>query len=281
MASWLSGIVTAGVTLLAATTAFADCGNKDGNKTSGNVIVVGLAADQHLVVFRECQPRQVRDQGLVTGLSGSDTSIIGIDYRVQDGRLYGVGNQGGIYAIDPETASATLVSQLTVTLAGNSFGVDFNPAADRLRIISDTGQNLRHNVDTGGTTIVDTPLGYTAGVTATGLTGAAYVNNDLDANTGTTLFDIDASLDQVAIQSPPNAGSLVAAGRVTVDVDTAVGFDIYTSLEDGVAVDNRGYAALTVGGVSGFYSVNLFTGRALLIGVFPRSVVDIAVPLQR
>jgi hypothetical protein len=31
-----------------------------------------------------------------------------------------------------------------------SFGVDFNPAADRLRIISDAGQNLAHNVNAGG-----------------------------------------------------------------------------------------------------------------------------------
>jgi len=33
--------------------------------------------------------------------------------------------------------------------------------------------------------------------------------DDLDPNTGTTLFDIDTSLNQVVIQSPPNAGSLV------------------------------------------------------------------------
>ena len=65
------------------------------------------------------------------------------------------------------------------------------------------GPEFRHNVNTGGTTIVDTALSYTAGVTATGLAGAAYVNDNLDATTGTTLFDIDASLDQVAIQSPP------------------------------------------------------------------------------
>jgi len=36
---------------------------------------------------------------------------------------------------------ATSFSQLTVPLEGSFFGVDFNPAANALRIISDTGQN--------------------------------------------------------------------------------------------------------------------------------------------
>ena len=33
-----------------------------------------------------------------------------------------------------------------------TFGVDFNPVPDRLRVVSNTGQNLRINVDTGATT---------------------------------------------------------------------------------------------------------------------------------
>ena len=47
------------------------------------------------------------------------------------------------------------MSQLTIPLDGTVFGVDFNPAADRLRIISDTGQNLRHNVNAGGVTLME------------------------------------------------------------------------------------------------------------------------------
>ena len=118
-----------------------------------------------------------------------DTALVGIDFRVQDGKLY-VGDAGGIYTIDPNTALATLVSQLTVALEGTYFGVDFNPAADRLRIISDTGQNLAHNVNPQGTTAVNMVLNYPAPVSinpALGVTGAAYTNNDLSDATGTTL----------------------------------------------------------------------------------------------
>jgi hypothetical protein len=243
--------------------------------------IVGLTADQQLVTFRECSPRRLNRIGRVSGLYAPDTVLVGIDFRVQDRWLYGVGNGGGIYILDPATAVASHVSQLTVPLDGAVFGVDFNSAADRLRIISDTGQNLRHNVNAGGVTLMDAPLNYTAGTTAIGLTGAAYANNDLDPTTGTTLFDLDTSLNQVAIQSPPNAGALVATGQLTVDPDTHVGFDLYTDLKDGVAQHNRGFASLVVGGVSGFYRVNVLSGRAILIGNFDDAVIDIAIPLDQ
>jgi Domain of unknown function (DUF4394) len=206
---------------------------------------------------------------------------VGIDFRVQDGKLYGVGNGGGVYTVSVDTAAAVLVSQLTIALDGTIFGVDFNPAADRLRIISNTGQNLRHNVNAGGVTVMDTALNYTVGTPASGLTGAAYTNNDLDPTTGTTLFDVDTNLNQIAIQSPPNNGSLVATGQLTVDPDTPVGFDIYTSLADGVAVTNSGFASLSVGAVLGFYRVNFLTGKAILIDYFDEPVVDIAIPLDK
>lgn len=181
------------------------------------------------------------------------------------------------------------MSQLTETLDGAFFGVDFNPAADRLRIISDTGQNLRHNVNLGGVTTVDANLTYTqppivpapyTPVTTMGVTGAAYTNNDLDTNTVTTLYNIDTLMDQVVIQSPPNNGILVATGKLTVDTDVPVGFDIYTHLKKGVAIGNAGFASLVVGGVTGFYSVSLLTGKATRIGNFYEPVVDIAVRLN-
>ena len=58
-----------------------------------------------------------------------------------------------MYTIDADTAVATLVSRINQPLQGTSFGVDFNPTVDRLRIISDTGQNLRTNVADGSTNV--------------------------------------------------------------------------------------------------------------------------------
>lgn len=245
-------------------------------KDKKRLSIVGLTDDQRLVRFGECNPGRTKSAGAITGLVG-DTTIVGIDFRVQNGKLYGVGNAGGIYIIDPAKAVATLDSQLTVALSGTTFGVDFNPAADRLRVVSDTGQNLRHDLNTD-TTIDDTALAYVPAAVAT-IAGAAYTNNDLDASTATTLLDLDTSLDQVVVQSPANSGTLAATGKLGFDVDPGAGFDIYTSLRSGVAIGNRGFAALSVAGVSGFYRVNLLTGKATLIGTFSVPVVDIAIPL--
>jgi hypothetical protein len=264
--------------------ATSSCGNRSDLGEGRRLTIIGLTAEQQLVQFRECNPGRLKEIGRVYGLQSLDTALVGIDFRVQDGQLYGVGNGGGIYTIDPYTALASLVSQLTVALDGSLFGVDFNPAADRLRIISDTGQNLAHNVNPGGTTAANMALNYPAPVNidlALGITGAAYTNNDLSDTTGTTLFDIDTVRNQVAIQSPPAQGALVAVGSLTVDPDTPAGFDIYTDLWKGVAFNNRGFASLIVGGEAGFYRVNVLTGQAILIDTFDKAVIDIAIPLDQ
>ena len=262
------------------------CGNRSSFVNGDRLTIFALTDDQRLLRFPECNPERPRDIGSISGLQKPDMMLVGIDFRVQDGQLYGVGNGGGIYTIDTKTAVATLVSNLTVSLDGQFFGVDFNPAANALRIISNTGQNLRHPFAGAMMfqTQTDATLNYLGPPPvnpAMGLTGAAYTNNDLDPNTGTTLFDIDTSLNQVVIQSPPNAGSLVAAGILTVDADMPVGFDIYTTLQDGTAINNSGFASLVVGGVPGFYRVNFLTGEAFLIDNFRDPVIDIAIPLNQ
>lgn len=245
--------------------------------------MVGLTADGRLVCFRERSPQQSTSIGFVSGLI-TDTAIVGMDYRVQDGNLYAVGNAGGVYTLNTNNASATLVNRLSVPMDGTAFGVDFNPAADRLRIVSNTGQNLRHNVNAGGVTLVDTTLAYTPGTPASNVVGAAYTNNDLVANTSTTVLDIDTAMDQIVLQSPANSGTLAATGKLTFDVQPGVGMDIYSSLVDGTAVANKAFAVLTpVGGSAGLYNIELTTGRATLINTFLSgdNVVDLAIPLDQ
>ena len=253
---------------------------------------VGLTADGRLLCFPTNSADKAEVVGPVYGLGSADSALIGIDFRAQDGKLYGVGNGGGVYTIDPTSGQATLVSQLTVALdpMATSFAVDFNPAADRLRILSDTGQNLRHNVNAGGVTATDATLTIAAGanvVTATGVTAAAYTNNDLAASTGTTLYDVATMQDQVVVQSPPNgipggaAANLVPTGSLGVDAGSSAGLDIYSVVVNGVSVDNLGFGVLNVAGSSGFYSVNFQTGQATLLDTFTDQVVDVALPLAQ
>ena len=112
------------------------------------------------------------------------------------------------------------------------------------------------------------------------MTGAAYTNNDLDAATATTLFDIDTTPDQVALQSPANAGKLAPTGNLGVDADPDAGFDIYFSPKYGT---NQGFAALNTGGAARLYAVDVLTGAARDLGAFPqrRQVTDLALPLDQ
>ena len=257
------------------------CASGDGSTQSQSLQVVGLTSDQRLVCFNEFGPGNARAIGFVSGLF-TDTTLIGIDFRVQDRKLYGVGNAGGVYLLDTSNGTATLVNRLSVTLSGTSFGVDFNPAADRLRIVSNTGQNLRHNVNAGGVTVTDAPLNY-AGVTASGIVGSAYTNNDLDATTATTLYALDSNLGQIALQSPPNNGSLASTGKLTVGTGPDAGLDIYSTIRNGVTVDVQALAVLSAAdGSTALYSVKLPTGKATLRGGFgAMKIVDIAIPLNQ
>jgi hypothetical protein len=246
----------------------------------------GLTDDGRLVRFSTRAPERARNVGYISGLSGMDSALVGIDFRVQDGKLYGVGNFGGVYTIDTKTAQAMLVNTLTVPLSGTSFGVDFNPAADRLRIISDAGQNLAHNVNAGGMTASNGVLTYTAPptapVVASGVTAAAYTNNDLNQpTTGTTLFDLDTTLDQIVIQSPPGNGILVATGQFGFDAGAKAGFDIYTRLSKGVAVGNDAFATLAMNGKYSLFGISVLTGRVTWLGRFDDAVVDIALSLDQ
>jgi hypothetical protein len=276
-------VLYAGAAALLALLGTADTARADDDR---GLRIVGLTDDGHLVRFRSNTPRETRDVGAVTltGGGGDDTALIGIDYRVQDGKLYGVGNGGGVYVIDPSTARGTFVNELTVTLDGTYFGVDFNPAADRLRIISDTGQNLAHNVNAGGTTTMNGTLTYTAppatAVPALGVTAAAYTNNDLNQpSTATTLFDLDTTLDQVVIQSPPGNGVLAPTGKLGVDAQAWAGFDIFSRLRGGVTLSNHALAALTVNGSQILYLIELTTGQASRLGRLGDSVIDLAIQL--
>ncbi|MEU5329463.1 DUF4394 domain-containing protein [Streptomyces parvus] len=245
---------------------------------------VGLTADQRLVEFTVDRPARTTDIGRVSGLRG-DTRVVGIDFRVQDEKLYGVGDKGGVYTLSTASARATKVSQLTVALAGRQFGVDFNPAANRLRVISNTGQNLRHNIDDSAAPLGTTTDGTltnptTPPTTATGVTGAAYTNNDLNAATATTLFDIDTMADRVSLQSPANAGTLAPTGNLGVNAGPDAGFDIYFSPKRGT---NRGFATLNTGGTARLYEVDVLTGAARDLGAFSqrRQVTDLALPLEQ
>jgi hypothetical protein len=133
--------VTAVDAAIFAPSAFATDDKESYGDKGKDLHVIGLVDGVTIVGFDTSDPKSTYEIGTVE--LDKDAYLVGIDYRVQDGALYGVGNLGGIYTIDDESAATEQVGQLTIPLVGVDFGVDFNPAANALRVVSDTGQNLR------------------------------------------------------------------------------------------------------------------------------------------
>jgi uncharacterized protein DUF4394 len=292
------GVAAAAAVMSASTAIF--LGNTSGASAAGpSVPAFGLVNGTTMSSFLTNNPAKLDWVADIVGFVGCDTRLIGVDMRVQDGLLYGVGNCpssagfANIYTIPFLPTSdflmpITKVSQLTVPLDGTTFDVDFNPAADRLRIISDNGQNLRHNLG-NHTTIADMPLNLN-GPLAKGVTAAAYTNNDLNGGSATTLFTIDTLNDQVAIQAPPNNGILNPTGNLGVNAGLDAGADIFSDLPSpgspsGKTITNTAFAAFVPTGATraSFYMFDVLTGTATKIGDFPSiaPVTDVAVDLDR
>ena len=199
----------------------------------------------------------------VSGLNVGET-LLGIDVRPVNQDLVGVTSTNRLVRINRATFAILdflpLVADSTDTTApfftsvsGTNFGVDFNPAADRLRVVSDTGQNLRINPFTGAVS-ADLPL-----TTGTTITGAAYDRNAPPPQGGTTLFVINAANGNLARQGDvngtpdsPNNGAVTNLGSLGrgATLDPRIGFDI-SGTGAGTA-----FASFVEGGVSRLYTVN-------------------------
>lgn len=202
----------------------------------------------------------------IANLQGGE-SVVGIDMRPANGQLYALGSTGRIYTLNLSTGAAAMVGVAPLLLDGTDFGFDFNPVADRIRIISNTGQSLRVNPNDGVLAATDTALNPgTPNVTA-----AAYVNN-FPGTATTVLYDIDSTTDMLYMQNPPNNGTLVSVGALGIDVTAANGFDVG-------GTSNMAYAILTAGSATKIYSINTATGMATAMADFPASVKGFAVGL--
>ena len=174
--------------------------------------------------------------------------------------LYAVSNQGRVFSI-AASGTATLIGTVPGISGATVIGIDFNPEADRqnaasLRVITSDGQNGAFNV---GAAVPS----YTAQTAVqANLTSIAYSNNDVDAGTATALYFIDSSSNQLKVATGGFGNpTITTVGGLGFDVGAIGGFDIFGA--------SSAFAALQNGnGISSFYSVNLSTGLASMLGGF-------------
>jgi hypothetical protein len=232
---------------------------------------VALTSGNRLIFVDSDEPGTVSNTITITGLSSGDR-LHGIDVRSWEGILCGLG-ETNIYQINRDTGVARNVYPFGFfgLPDGTRFGMDVNPTTpflepffhgDMIRVTSDADKNWRFHPITLSYSFNDPDLHYAATDLHAGenpnVVGSAYTNN-FSGSRATVLYAIDSNLDILAIQDPPNAGTLHTIGQLGVDTTDNVGFDISGST--GVA-----YASLTVGITTNLYTINLVSGAATSLG---------------
>jgi len=236
--------------------------------TTANIVLIDTERPEAATVLRTFDTQGAR--------------VVGVDFRPGTTDAYLLLIVGTVPTSDVDPTPTALVMQLVKsTISGETtaigtpfqmrlataFGFDFNPMVDRIRVISDAGENLRlnQNVAAGATPVVDR-LPDTAGEQRDGdippgFAGAAYTNN-VPAATSTVLYDINYGNDSLAIQATPNTPTITPVGALGVDLGPNFGFDIAPGAAGTALVAGQ----LTGSTSSSLLAINLATGQATTVG---------------
>ena len=257
---------------------------------AGTLSAAFALSNNTLIPFDTANPSNPSSAIPITGL-GTD-SLLSIDFRPQNGKLYGIAADGAggvkLYVISIQTGAATQVgtsasfvdaSGAPIAINRNaSFGIDFNPTVDRIRVVNSDGLNFRINPNNGAAvdgnaTATGNQLDANISGGTTTVDATAYTNNVPNA-TVTTQYTLDANRNALFIQNPPNNGTQISVLPITLagtplDFTAANGFDIPSGVNVTTAnapATGQAFSALTVGGRTGLYAIELSTGAATLVG---------------
>jgi hypothetical protein len=254
--------------VLALSTVAADAAQRDGRgndrgKRGPDQLLVATTDSNQLITFN-AKDRRIRKLVSIKGLPAGE-SLVGIDFQPASGALYGVGTNEIVYRINERTGIVFPESPTAFTpaLNGQSFGIDFNPVVNRLRIVSDADQNLAADADANTVAVNGTlnPAGEQ-------IVGAGYENSQFSptAPAATTLHVVGAANDRLYTQNPPAAGTLTnprnlrVPGSGRLDVGLNVGFDIEGDSGLGYLTNADPRRGTTL------YTVDVPTGKAKSLG---------------
>lgn len=240
----------------------------------GNETLWLLDQAHQLLKVKVAAADKIVEQKALTGLAQGE-SIVGIDYRVAYGVLYALSDKGQLYSVETNTGKLTAIGPVlpAASLKKAQFGFDFNPVADRIRVVNDQGQNLRLHPETGALASVDPDLKYAENDSnfgkQPGIVAAAYTYNQQDS-TLTTNYAIDKTNGTLVTQGSkegitpavsPNTGLLFSVGKLDLPALQQVSFDISDlSNLSFIAVSTAAEPATTL------YQLDLETGQHKKLG---------------
>ncbi|WP_161965559.1 DUF4394 domain-containing protein [Steroidobacter cummioxidans] len=262
-----------------------------------------LLSNNMLVAFPSVLASGFDTPVAIAGRNAGDT-LVSIDRRPQNGFLYGLGYNAvngtvQLYSIASQTAFATPIGTPGSFVAADgttpvrigvdattTFGIDFNPTVDRVRVVNSAGQNFRINPNNGALVDFDA---NTPGVQMDGgingptmsVQETAYTNSAPNV-TATTQYTLDQTIDAVCIQNPPNNGTQTMCMPLSVPVETVQGFDIPPSVTvttSNTAATGLGMAVVRASGRTQdeLININLATGGVTTLGpVAPTGIIGLA-----
>jgi hypothetical protein len=209
-----------------------------------NVLLTG----NRLASLNAAVPSALEPPVTLTGMLQGE-ELVAITRRPNNGFLYGVSVDGAgrvnLYALHPATGVATVLWESLGFFAadgvtpdpvvGTRFGAHVSPGQDVLRVVNDSGQNFRIDLDTG--TRIDGNVGAAQAQMDAPINGAttrvdatAYTNQRLNS-TFTTMYTLDSATDALCIQTPAVSGTQTSCQPLSRAVDAVLGFDIAPGID--------------------------------------------------
>lgn len=235
------------------------------NSTAPSMTVFGLSPENQIYKYNT-NPVELQNVAPIKGLRPGE-QMLAIDTRPSTGEVFGVSSLDIIYKVDPMSGVATSVGQFSPSLDGTQVGFDFIPKEDRIQLMTDNGQSLKIDPNTGAvvgsTTVNSTP-------TQTGVNSLAHSFGT--ATSSATLFDIDGRTGDLFKFDQFGNPTVVGPTGLTMRGDG--GFDI---AKDGTALatfdvkseasePNSWDQTVPDDGGSKMFVVDLKTGEATSLG---------------
>ncbi|HJW30309.1 MAG TPA: DUF4394 domain-containing protein [Saprospiraceae bacterium] len=189
------------------------------NGSPQNTALYGLSANNEIVTLVSGPPATIQTTNPITGMLRDGETMKAIDNR--RGTIYGISSESILYRIKPTGGSEPVTgTPLKPLLTGSVTAFDYNPSEDRIRIMTDGGQNLRVNPNNSLVTTVDPAI-----PPPTVFNSIAYTQPSGFVSTS-ILYEIDATNGLLWKQGKPATGIIEYVAPLQVVWYGEGGFDL-------------------------------------------------------